>query len=106
MPLATRITDATVGTCDIGEDCCPHGRRGTNAEGSQLLDVEGQAAHLVGHTGPCNCPHGGTFESVEGSKLIEAEGKALTLTGQATVCRSCGKSGHHETGSKLLETDF
>ena len=31
---ATRIGDVTSGVCDLGLPCCPHGRTGTNSEGS------------------------------------------------------------------------
>lgn len=105
MPYVTRISDRTTGTCNPGLDCCPHSRSGTNAEGTQLLEVDGELAHLVGHSGPCNCPHGGTFESARGSELFEVDGIPVTLIGHTTICRSCGQSGSHISGSELLEVE-
>lgn len=105
MPLITRISDRASGTCDPGQDCCPHSRSGTNAEGTALLEVDGELAHLIGHSGPCNCPHGGTFESTQGSGLLEVNGIPVTLIGHATVCRSCGQNGSHISGSELLEVE-
>lgn len=106
MPYATRITDRTIGVCDMGiPACCSHSRSGTNRVGSDIFEIEGDAAHLVTHTGSCNCPHGGTFESVEGAVLVEVEGLPLTLIGHKTVCIGCGKPGNHSTGSDLLEVE-
>jgi uncharacterized Zn-binding protein involved in type VI secretion len=105
MPLATCVSHGTTGTCDIGLPCCPHGRSGTNAEGSPLAEAEGSDLHLVGHTGPCNCPHGGTFESVQGSQIFEVEGQPVTLVGHTTVCVSCGMSGAHSSGTELVEVE-
>lgn len=105
MPLVTRVSDGTTGTCNLGLPCCPHGRSGTNAQGTPLLEVDGQSVHLVGHTGPTNCPHGGTFASVQGSGLIEVEGIPVTLVGHTTVCGSCGQSGTHSSGSHLMDVD-
>lgn len=105
MPFITRVADRTSGTCNPGLDCCPHSRSGTNAEGTALLEVDGELAHLKGQTGPCNCPHGGTFESTQGSELLEVDGIPVTLLGHTTVCRNCGQSGNHITGSELLEVE-
>lgn len=105
MPLITRITDATVGTCNPGLDCCPHGRSGNNAEGSPLLEVGGELVQLVGHHGPCNCPHGGTFASTEGASLMTVEGIPVTLVGHSTVCQGCSMSGRHIQGSALMDVE-
>ena len=75
MPVATRIGDSTTGTCDLGLDCCPHGRSGTNATGSPDVFINELACHRLGDTGPTNCPHGGTFESIEGSPDVFVNGK-------------------------------
>lgn len=103
MPLISTITHKTRGICDIGADCCPHTRSGTNSEGTPLIEVEGRLAHLVGCHGSCNCPHGGTFVSTEGSKLFEVEGIPVTLVGHATICQNCGQSGKHIEGSVLMD---
>ena len=105
MPLATCVGHGTSGTCNPGLKCCPHGRAGTNGEGSAIFESEGRPVHLVGHTGPCNCPHGGTFSSVAGAVLLEAEGRPVTLIGHTTVCQGCGVSGSHVSGSALLEVE-
>ena len=42
---AARINDTEVGTCDPGNNCCPHGRAGTIISGSPkcfLNDTEGK----------------------------------------------------------------
>lgn len=106
MPLATCVGHSTTGTCDIGLPCCPHGRSGTNSQGSTIFESEGKPVHLLTHVGPTNCPHGGTFESVQGSELIEAEGLPVTLVGHTTVCRDCGKTGAHSTGTELVEVEY
>jgi len=59
----------------------------------------------VSHTGSCNCPHGGTFESVQGAVLLEADGLPAALVGHTTVCKVCGTTGRHASGSDLLEVD-
>lgn len=105
MAAATRVTDGTVGTCDIGADCCPHGRAGTNATGSQDVDINDLPAHCLSHQGPCNCPHGGTFESVEGCDDVEVNDRPLTTIGHTTRCMSCGKTGNHVSGSPDVEAD-
>ncbi len=105
MALVTRVSDGTTGTCNLGLPCCPHGRSGTNAQGTPLFEVDGQPVHLVGHTGPTNCPHGGTFSSVQGSELIEVEGIPVTLVGHTTVCGSCGQAGSHSSGSPLMDVE-
>jgi uncharacterized Zn-binding protein involved in type VI secretion len=106
MPDATLVGHGTVGTCNPGYDCCPHGRAGTNGEGSAIFEVDGRALHCIGHTGPTNCPHGGTFESVQGSAIFEVEGKPVTLVGHSTVCVVCGVTGAHSNGSALLEAEI
>ena len=106
MPLATCVGHGTVGTCDIGLPCCPHGRSGTNSEGSELFESEEKPVHLLTHHGPTNCPHGGTFESIEGAELGEVEGLSVTLIGHTTQCVACGKTGNHIEGTELLEVDF
>ncbi len=105
MPLATCVSHSTIGTCNPGLPCCPHGRSGTNAEGSPIFEVEDKPLHLVGHTGPCNCPHGGTFESTQGSLIFEVEEKPVTLIGHTTVCMGCGMSGSHISGTNLIEVE-
>lgn len=105
MAAATRVTDGTVGTCDIGADCCPHGRAGTNATGSPDVEINDLPAHCLSHQGPCNCPHGGTFESVEGCEDVEINDLPLTTIGHTTQCMSCGKTGNHVSGSPDVESD-
>ena len=106
MPLATCVEHSTVGICDLGLPCCPHGRNGTNSEGAELFEIDGQAVHLLSHHGPTNCPHGGIFESVQGSALIEVEGLPVTLVGHTTQCAVCGKPGSHDQGNELLEVEY
>jgi uncharacterized Zn-binding protein involved in type VI secretion len=96
---ATRVTDGTIGVCNIGLPCCPHSRAGTNATGSPDVRIDGLPAHRVTDTGPCNCPHGGTFESVEGSATVRANGLRLTRIADITVCQNCGQPGNHAAGS-------
>ena len=103
---ATRITDSTSGICDIGLDCCPHGRVGTNQTGSNICIVEGLKIHREGDTGSCNCPHGGSFISVGHSKIFYVENKGVALTSQQTVCTTCGMSGSHSSGSNILEVSI
>ena len=99
MPAATRFGDSTVGTCNVGLPCCPHGRGGTNAEVSPNVVINGLGAHRKADTGPCNCPHGGTFQSVGASATVLINGRGATRIGDLTVCQSCGQSGSHVAGS-------
>ena len=99
MPLATRITDETVGICDIGDICCPHDRAGINETASPNVFINGLKAHRQGDTGDCRCPHGGTFESVGCSATVFINGKGATRIGDSTVCMNCGCDGTHETAS-------
>ncbi|MBR1438036.1 MAG: hypothetical protein IJ587_05805 [Synergistaceae bacterium] len=99
MPAATRLGDDTVGTCNVGLPCCPHGRNGTNAEVSSDVFINGVGVHRKGDTGPCNCPHGGTFISVGASGSVFVNGRGVTRIGDLTVCQGCGQSGNHVSGS-------
>lgn len=99
MQPATRIGDGTAGICYVGLPCCPHGRAGTNSEGSPNVFINGLAAHRVGDTGSCNCPHGGTFQSMSGSSTVFVNGRPLTRISDATVCVNCGQGGSHVSGS-------
>lgn len=99
MPACTRIGDKTVGTCDPGLPCCPHGRSGTNATGSPNVFINNIPSHRLTDTGPTNCPHGGTFESVEGSPNVFVNMLNQTRIGDTTICMNCGCSGNHSTGS-------
>ena len=99
MPASTRINDRTVGVCDIGEDCCPHSRSGTNATGSPNVFINDLKCHRLGDTGPTNCPHGGTFESTEGSPNVFVNDKPKTRISDTTICQNCGQSGNHVSGS-------
>lgn len=38
LPSA-RVTDATTGMCDVGAECCPHGRSGTIVSGAPTVMV-------------------------------------------------------------------
>ena len=105
MAATTRVTDGTVGICDIGADCCAHGRAGTNATGSPDVEINDLPAHCLSHQGPCNCPHGGTFESVEGCDDVEVNDLPLTTIGHTTRCMSCGKTGNHVSGSPDVEAN-
>ena len=96
---ATRITDTTSGICNLGLPCCPHGRTGTNSEGSPNVFINGQPAHRLGDGGGIACPHGGFFQSVEASKTVFVNGVGLTRVGDATVCVVCGMAGVHVSGS-------
>lgn len=99
MPAVTRIGDNTSGICDIGDDCCPHSRTGTNKIGSPNIFINGKPLHLVTHTGPCNCPHGGTFKSTVGASDVIANGYKVTRIGDETICQNCGMKGKHIVGS-------
>ena len=99
MSNATRINDGTTGICDVGEDCCPHERAGTNATGSPDVFINGLAAHRRGDTGPTNCPHAGTFRSVGCSSTVFINGRGATRISDGTVCIVCGCGGEHSSGS-------
>lgn len=99
MPAVTKVGDGTTGTCDLGLDCCPHGRSGTNTAGSPNVFVNGQPLHRLNDTGPTNCPHGGTFATTAGSSTVFCNGQPVTRIGDTTTCQSCGQSGSHVTGS-------
>lgn len=96
---ATRVSDLTSGICDLGLPCCPHGRTGTNSEGSPNVFINGLPAHRLEDFGACNCPHGGSFQSVTASKTVFANGKGLTRIGDSTTCVNCGMAGTHVSGS-------
>ena len=96
---ATRIGDVTSGVCDLGLPCCPHGRTGTNSEGSPNVFINGQPAHRLGDGGGRACPPCGLFQSVEASKTVFVNGRGLTRAGDATVCVVCGMGGSHVNGS-------
>lgn len=36
---SARVTDATAGVCDVGAECCPHGRSGTIISGAPTVKV-------------------------------------------------------------------
>jgi uncharacterized Zn-binding protein involved in type VI secretion len=99
MPAVTRVSDGTTGICDVGLDCCPHGRAGTNNTGSPNVFVNGLPLHRLTDTGPTNCPHGGTFASTSGSGTVFCNGLPVTRIGDATTCQSCGIVGSHVSGS-------
>lgn len=98
-PAATRITDTTVGICDIGAICCPHDRCGVNITASPNVYINNLKAHRQGDTGDCRCPHGGIYESVGCSETVFINGKGATRIGDLTVCMNCGCDGVHETAS-------
>lgn len=100
MAAATKIGDLTSGTCDLGLDCCPHGRTGTNSTGSPNVFINGNAAQRVGDSGAISCPHGGSFKSVQGSQTVFVNHIPLTRIGDQTVCVVCGQSGAHVSGSQ------
>lgn len=99
MPAATRISDNTTGICDVGEDCCPHNRTGTNATGSPNVYINGQKAHRLTDNGTIMCPHGGYFASTSASSTVFVNGKGLTRIGDTTTCQACGQIGNHSNGS-------
>ena len=99
MAKVTRVTDRTEGVCDLGLDCCPHSRKGTNNTGSNDVFINNLKAHRLTDTGPTNCPHSGTFESIEGSPDIFVNDLRLTRIADSTKCIKCGKLGQHTTGS-------
>lgn len=105
MPAVTRVNDSTSGTCDPGDECCPHGRSGTNKQGSKNVFVNSKPLHRKGDTGSCNCPHGGTYKSVKGSKTVYCNKKSATRIGDTTKCTGCGKSGKHTSGSPNVFID-
>ncbi len=99
MPLTTRIGDTTVGTCNVGLPCCPHGRNGINTSGSPDVIINNKPAHRLSDTGSCRCPHGGTYASTQGSPDVIVNNLPLTRIGDTTVCQVCGQSGTHVSGS-------
>lgn len=96
---STRIGDGTTGICDLGLDCCPHGRAGTNATGSPDVYINSIPVHRLGDTGSCNCPHGGSYQSTTASTTVFANGQGITRIGDTTTCQSCGMPGSHVAGS-------
>ena len=103
MPAVTCIEHETKGVCDVGKPCCPHMRYGLNIEGTGLLEVGGQAVHLLSQMGDARCPHGGKYESIEGAALLEVNGLGVTLIGHLTKCKICEMLGEHMTGNDLLD---
>lgn len=99
MPSAVRRDDITSGTCNIGDDCCSHGRSGINTEVSGDAFINGLGARRAGDIGNCRCPHGGSYKSEEGSSTVFINGKPAVRTGDMTRCTSCGCTGIHTTGS-------
>lgn len=99
MPSVTRVGDTTVGSCDVGEDCCPHGRAGTNSIGSPNVFINGEALHRLGDQGPCNCPHGGVFNTTSSSSTVFCNGIGVSRIGDSTSCGNCGCGGSHIGGS-------
>ena len=89
MPGVTRVTDRTVGICDLGLDCCPHSRNGTNNTGSNNVFVNDLKAHRLTDTGP----------TIEGSPDIFINDLNLTRLNDNTKCKKCGQMGYHTTGS-------
>lgn len=99
MSKATRIGDGTSGICDLGLECCPHGRAGTNSSGSANVFINGKRVHRRGDTGSCNCPHGGSYQSTGASATVFANGRGITRIGDVTTCQNCGCAGNHVSGS-------
>ena len=97
---ATRVSDGTVGTCNLGLECCPHSRAGTNSTGSENVFINGLAAHRLTDSGSCNCPHGGVFQSTSGSSTVFINDLAATRINDATTCQVCGQGGNHAGGSE------
>ena len=98
---ACRIFDTTTGICDVGDpDCCPHGRTGTDEEGSNNVYVNGIPVHRQGDGGPIECPHGGYFQSTSASQTVFANGRGITRIGDGTKCVGCGQGGNHVDGSE------
>ena len=100
MSQVTRIGDATVGICNLGLECCPHSRSGTNSTGSANVFVNKIAVHRLSDTGNTNCPHGGIFASSSGSSTVFVNNLPVTRIGDATTCQSCGLIGNHSSGSQ------
>ena len=96
---ATRINDSTSGICYVGLPCCPHGRSGTNSEGSPDVYINSLPAHRLGDFGNCNCPHGGTFKSSSASQSVFVNGRGLVRVNDSTTCVVCGCGGVHVSGS-------
>ena len=103
MPAPTRVTDGTVGICDIGAPCCAHGRAGTNTQGSEDVEINDLPVHRLTDDGNCNCPHGGTYDSTTGSADVEVNDLPITRVDDITTCQSCGMTGRHVTGSPDVE---
>lgn len=99
MRPVQRIGDKTQGECEVGSDCCPHGRNGTNAVGAISVTVNSRCVHRVADKGNCNCPHGGMFETVSGSKSVTAMGQAVSRLADKDSCCDCGLPGIHQGGS-------
>ena len=100
MAAATRIGDNTTGTCDVGDpDCCPHGRTGTNSQGSPNVFINKKSAHRRNDGISISCPHGGSGRTTGGSITVFINGKAATRISDSTVCVACGQGGRHTNGS-------
>lgn len=99
MPAVTRVGDDTVGVCNIGLPCCPHGRNGVNTTGSPNIYVNGIPVHRISDIGDCRCPHGGSYQSITGSSSVFFNGIPVTRVGDITQCMACGQTGTHVSGS-------
>lgn len=100
MSKAARVGDSTSGTCNFGCDECPHGRSGTNSQGSENVFINGKSAHRLGDSISISCPHGGSGQSTGGSSSVFINGKSATRVGDETTCLVCGESGNHSSGSE------
>lgn len=93
MARAARVSDRTSGTCDVGLDCCPHGRVGRCSRGSPNVFINGRAAHRLGDSIAISCPHGGSGVSTSASRSVYINGIRACRIGDSTVCVACGMGG-------------
>ena len=96
---ASRVGDNESGTCDLGLECCPHGRGGTISTGARDVYTNNRIAAILGSTGGCNCAHGGSFRITSGSSTVFINNRKAARITDSTVCMSCGMGGAVISGS-------
>lgn len=97
---ASRVSDGTVGGCDMHiPKCCPHGRSGVISTGSNNVFTNGMKSAYVGSRVSINCPHGGSGVTTNGSKTVFINGRRACRINDGTVCSSCGVGGNINSGS-------
>lgn len=89
MPPITRIGDVTVGVCDHGLPCCPHGCVGVHITSSPDVTANGRKITRRGDLSAHSCPHCGVNANVGHSPNVQANSIPVTRKGDA-VTEFCG----------------